>query len=103
MRSAADGLKPALGECPFARPRVRVVANVDAEYHTNPDSIRQSLYRQVINPVRWQQCVERLIADGCSAGWEIGPNKVLSGLMRKIDRKVKMTPVGKASDIETAG
>ena len=103
MRSAADGLKPVLDECAFARPKVRVVANVDAKYHTDADSIRQSLYRQVINPVRWQQCVERLIGDGCGAGWEIGPNRVLSGLMRKIDRRVKMTPVGKASDIETVG
>ena len=77
------------------------IANVNAEYHTDPASIRDWLYRQVFNPVRWQACVERLIADGCEAAWEIGPNKVLSGLLRKIDRTVPMTLVGKASDLET--
>lgn len=102
MRSAAEGLKPALESCEFKSPRVRVIANVNAEYHSDPASIRDSLYRQVFNPVRWQACVQRLIADGCGAAWEIGPNKVLSGLMRKIDRNVKMTQVSKASDFENA-
>ena len=101
MRSAAEGLKPALDACQFSAPKLPVIANVNAEYHTDPASIRDSLYRQVFNPVRWQSCVERLIADGCDAAWEIGPNKVLSGLMRKIDRNVKMTRVGKVSDLET--
>ena len=102
MRSAADGLKPALAECEIKVPQPRVIANVNAEYHTDPDEIRDSLYNQVFNPVRWQGCVERLIGDGCDVFWEIGPNRVLTGLMRKIDRKVKMINISSADRLVAA-
>jgi [acyl-carrier-protein] S-malonyltransferase len=99
MRPAADGLKPALQACDVKPPQRPVVANVDAEYHRDPAAIRDSLYRQVFNPVRWEACVRRLIADGCDATFEVGPGKVLTGLMRKIDRSVKATSIGAASDL----
>ncbi|MGE0481076.1 MAG: ACP S-malonyltransferase [Phycisphaerae bacterium] len=102
MRSAADELRPALAAAPIVAPRVRVVANVDASYHGDPDAIRESLYRQVFNPVRWQACVERLIADGCGPFWEIGPNRVLMGLLRKIDRTAKCRNVGVVRDVAPA-
>lgn len=89
MRSAADGLKPHLEDCEFRKPLCRVIANVDADYHADPRQMRDSLYRQIFNPVRWQACVERLIADGCDLFWEVGPNRVLTGLMRKIDRTAR--------------
>jgi [acyl-carrier-protein] S-malonyltransferase len=100
MRSAADGLRPALAQCGLKRPRVPVVANVDATYHGDPDAIRDSLYRQVFNPVRWARCVERLIRDGCTHFWEIGPNRVLAGLLRKIDRSVESTNIGTAAELK---
>lgn len=100
MRSAADGLRPVLEACDIQPPRVRVIANVDAGYHTDAASIRDSLYRQVFNPVRWQACVERLITDGCSACWEFGPKRVLAGMMRRIDRSVKVRNVATAADLE---
>ena len=99
MRSAAEGLRPALASCEFARPRVRVIANVDAEYHAGPDEIRAALYRQVTDPVRWQGCVERLIADGCTDFWEVGPNRHLTGMMRKINRSAKTTNISTAADL----
>lgn len=99
MREAADALRETLEATEFTAPKMRVVANVDAEYHRDPAGIRESLYRQVFNPVRWQACVERLIADGAQAFWEIGPNRVLTGLNRKIDRKVNTTNVSKAADL----
>ncbi len=99
MRPAADGLRPVLAEAKFSAPAVRVVANVDAAYHTTPDAIRESLYRQVFNPVRWQGCVERLIADGVSEYHEIGPNRVLFGLMRKINRNVRCINLSTAADL----
>ena len=102
MRSAAEGLRPTLESCALSAPRMRVVANVDGEYHRDPVSIRESLYRQVVNPVRWQACVQRLIADGCETFWEIGPNRVLSGLMRKIDRKVKVINLSSADRLAAA-
>lgn len=102
MCPAAEGLKPALEACSLAAPRVRVVANVDGEYHRDPDSIRESLYRQVINPVRWQACVERMIADGCGAFWEIGPNRHLTGMMRKINRGMKAINISTAESLSAA-
>ena len=75
MRGAADGLRPMLEQSEFRKPTVRVIANVDATYHEKPEAIRESLYKQVFNPVRWQACVERLIAEGCDLFWEVGPNR----------------------------
>jgi [acyl-carrier-protein] S-malonyltransferase len=99
MRPAGDALRETLAATDFQRPPVRVVANVDAQYHTDAGAIRESLYRQVFNPVRWQVCVERLIADGCTCFWEVGPKRVLTGLMRKISRNAKTTSVSRAADL----
>jgi [acyl-carrier-protein] S-malonyltransferase len=99
MRPAAEELRQTLAATEFVPPRVRVIANVNADYHSGPDDIRSSLYRQVFNPVRWQECVQRLIADGCGEFWEIGPKRVLAGLMRKIDRNAKAVNIGKAADL----
>lgn len=98
MQPAADGLRPALDASAFTTPRIPVISNVDAEYHRDPATTRETLYRQVINPVRWQACVARLIADGCGEFWEIGPNRHLTGMMRKIDRAAKAVNV---SDLES--
>lgn len=102
MRPAAEGLRPALGDTAFDKPAVPVIANVNAEYHGGAASIRELLYQQVISPVRWQACVERLIADGCAAFWEVGPNRHLTGMMRKINRKMKTVSVGTAGDLKPA-
>ncbi|MFO0837338.1 MAG: ACP S-malonyltransferase [Phycisphaerae bacterium] len=102
MREAAEGLRPALEAAKIRTPDVRVIANVDAEYHASPAGIRESLYRQVFNPVRWQACVERLRSDGIATFWEIGPNRVLTGLMRKIDRAAKVTNVSTLADLTPA-
>ena len=102
MRPAAEGLRPVLAACTFRSPKIRVIANVDAAYHDEPAAIRESLYRQVVNPVRWQACVARLIADGCTDFREVGPNRHLTGMMRKIDRSVRMTNVSTAADVRPA-
>ncbi|MGD8450666.1 MAG: ACP S-malonyltransferase [Phycisphaerae bacterium] len=99
MRPAAEALRETLAASEFQTPRVRVITNVNAEYHGDPASIRDALYQQVFNPVRWHACVERLVADGCDAFWEVGPKRVLAGLMRKINRQVKTSNVGKLSDL----
>lgn len=99
MRPAAEAFKPALAAANFQKPQTRVACNVNAQYHTEPAAIRDLLYQQVFNPVRWQMCVERMIADGCAAFYEVGPNKVLMGLNRKINRNVKTTNIGTAADL----
>jgi [acyl-carrier-protein] S-malonyltransferase len=99
MRPAADQFKETLAATAITTPQTPVIANVNARYHTDPDAIRQSLYQQIFQPVRWQACVERLIADGCATFIEIGPNKVLTGLMRKIDRNPKAINLSAAGDL----
>lgn len=102
MQPAAEGLRQALAACEIRTPTTRVISNVTAEYHAAPDSIRELLYHQVISPVRWQACVERLIADGCQEFFEIGPNRHLTGMMRKIDRKQKTTNISTLGDVRAA-
>ena len=102
MKPAADQFRVALDACEFKPARRPVIANVDAEYHRDAAAMRNSLYSQVFNPVRWQMCVERLVADGCTTFWEVGPNRVLTGLNRKINRTVKTINVSKAADLTTA-
>jgi [acyl-carrier-protein] S-malonyltransferase len=99
MRSAADGLRATLAPLRLEKPRIRVVANLDADYHGDPPAIRDSLARLAYSPVRWQACMERLIADGCDAFWEVGPGRVLTSLMRKISRKTKITNISTAADL----
>lgn len=88
MESAAAGLASVLKETPFSRPSLPVVANVDGLYHADAAGIRQSLYQQVTQPVLWQKCIERIIQDGVDVVVEVGPGRVLTGLMRKIDRGI---------------
>jgi len=99
MQSAADGLGEALAEAQIESPRMPVCRNVDGKYHEHPDSIRQALYNQVVQPVRWQRCIERMIADGFDHFVEIGPGRVLTGLMKKINRKVSITNISSARDV----
>lgn len=99
MKPAADEFRAALDDVKLARPRIRVLANVDAGIHAEPGAIRDSLYQQIFNPVRWQACVQRLIAEGSAEFWEIGPGRVLAGFLRRIDRKAKITNISTAADL----
>jgi [acyl-carrier-protein] S-malonyltransferase len=102
MQSAADGLGDVLERTAFSPPALPVIANVDCEYHRDAAAIRGSLRRQVTEPVLWQRCVERMIADGVERFVEIGPGRVLTGLMRKIDRRKTALNVSTAEAIAEA-
>lgn len=93
MEPAARGLEQELRRTTIRPPRVRVVANVHAAFHEDASSIRSALCRQLVEPVLWQPCMERLRAEGVETFVEIGPGKVLTGLMRKIDRTVRSVNV----------
>ncbi len=69
-------------------PRIPVWSNVDAQPHTSPSEIRQLLIRQVIRPVLWEQTMRNLLAAGLDCFYEIGPGRVLAGLMKRVQRKV---------------
>lgn len=102
MQNAADALRGELDKANITAPRVKVISNVTCAYHTDPASIRELLVQQVVSPVRWQGCCERLIADGFTEFTEVGPNKVLLGLMRKINRAAKVTNISTAAALTAA-
>jgi [acyl-carrier-protein] S-malonyltransferase len=99
MAPAAQGLEAVLKETGVSLPRIPVLANVNAGYHGDADAVRESLRMQVTHPVRWQLCVERMIADGAERFVEIGPGRVLTGLMRKINRSVETLNVSTADTV----
>ena len=93
MKPAEDRLAPELRALSASDPRIPVVANVDAEPKTTAAGAIEALIRQVSAPVRWEQVVRRLVADGVTTFVELGPGTVLSGLIRKIDRSVAVLNV----------
>jgi [acyl-carrier-protein] S-malonyltransferase len=85
MRSAAEKLREALAMVALRVPSLDLVNNVDASVETDPQRIRDALYRQAFGPVRWVECVQALKARGLSDVVECGPGKVLAGMVSRID------------------
>ena len=100
MATAALGLKDALEKAEIRAGRIGVVSNVSADYHASPGSVRSLLQEQVTRPVRWQASIERLISDGFGRFAEVGPGRVLTGLMRKIDRAAATMNFSTAASLE---
>lgn len=96
MESACVKLEAALQNIPLLTPRIPVVSNVDAGTHTDAEEIRRLLVRQVVQPVQWEKSVRWLIAQGTTQFYEVGPGKVLKGLLKRIDRKLECVSVGEA-------
>jgi len=88
MRPAVQRLSAALADVPMARPAIPVVSNVDAQSHDDPEEIRQLLIQQVVSPVRWEDSMRLLLQRGFDQFYEVGPGRVLRGLLKRIDRKV---------------
>ena len=86
MQPAQDRLAELLRATKFASPRIPVAVNIDAQLVTDAEQLRDALIRQVTGTVRWVESVRLLIAQGPAAFVEVGPGKVLGGLMRQIDR-----------------
>ncbi|MHC5163712.1 MAG: ACP S-malonyltransferase [Planctomycetota bacterium] len=98
---AAEELSQALADCPIkAALEIRVIANINAEYYTDADSIRYGLIKQLVQPILWQKCMEKLLAEGVEDFYEIGPGRVLTGLMRRIHRRTKVTNISSAESLQ---
>lgn len=80
---------------------VPYITNVTADYVTDPSQVKELLKKQISSSVRWQQSVERMIADGVEAFIEIGPKKSLCGFMKRIDKTVPAYHVDKVTDLES--
>jgi [acyl-carrier-protein] S-malonyltransferase len=87
MQSAVAKLADALADVPMKRPEIPVISNVDAVPHDDPEEIRDILVKQVVSPVRWEDSMRYLLNDGYKQFYEIGPGRVLRGLLRRIDRE----------------
>jgi len=100
MQSAVDGMAEILPTVAFRDPTVPIIANVTAQPLTTGEAVRSELLDQLRNGVQWQRSVEYMLGQGVTGIIEIGPGRVLTGLMRRIDRETETMNIGTADDIK---
>lgn len=100
MKSAEDELQKVLNETPFYNARFPVYANVTAKPVKDKDEIKKLLFQQVTAPVRWEETIKNMIEDGITEFYEIGPGKVLQGLVKRINSDVLTFGIDKFEDVE---
>ncbi len=101
MSSAAEALKEALSDCEISEPlKIKTIANIKAEYYESSPEVAEGLIKQLTCPILWQQCMERLLTDGVEKFYEIGPGRVMTGLMRRINRKIKVVNISSLQSIK---
>jgi [acyl-carrier-protein] S-malonyltransferase len=89
MKPADEALAASLKDVAIRAPRIPVWSNVDAQSHSDPEEIRDLLVRQVVQPVQWEQTIRNLLAAGFGKFYEIGPGRVLAGLLKRVMRKAE--------------
>jgi [acyl-carrier-protein] S-malonyltransferase len=102
MKPAEERLAPDLRQLSTSTPKFPVIANVDAEPKRDPRAAIDALIRQVSSPVRWEQVVKRLAAEGATTFVELGPGSVLAGLIKKIDRTVRVMSIEDEAGLDAA-
>jgi [acyl-carrier-protein] S-malonyltransferase len=102
MRDAAIQLGEVMAALPWQLPDRPVVQNADARAHETLQDIRDALVRQLYLPVRWTECVQALAGHGASHVVECGPGKVLTGLVKRIDKTLDARAIGAPADFESA-
>jgi len=101
MSSAANALAKALADTEITEPsQTRIIANINAEYYPSSEKIKEGLVKQLTCPILWQKCMERLLDDGVESFYEIGPGRVLTGLMKRINRKINVVNVSNLKAIK---
>jgi [acyl-carrier-protein] S-malonyltransferase len=93
MRPADQRCAEALAGVPMHRPKIQVVFNVDAQPHDDPEEIRRLMIKQILHPVQWEASMRLLLEQGFDQFYEVGPGRVLRGLLRRIERKVACSNV----------
>jgi [acyl-carrier-protein] S-malonyltransferase len=88
MSTAVERLKAALAGVQMSPPKLPVISNVDARPHKDPEELRALLIRQVVQPVRWEDSMRHLLDEGVDQFYEVGPGRVLRGLLKRINRNV---------------
>ena len=93
MKPADEQLAEVLNGAAISPPRIPVYSNVDAAPHSDPDDLRRTLVAQVLHGVRWEDSMRRMRAEGFDTFYEIGPGRVLTSLLKRIDRKTPCTNI----------
>jgi [acyl-carrier-protein] S-malonyltransferase len=99
MQSAKDHLKDALDKTEIRNAKIPVYVNFSAKPVTNADEIRTALFEQVTSPVRWEETIVAMISDGAASFIEVGPGKVLQGLVKRIAANAEISGFDKAAEI----
>jgi [acyl-carrier-protein] S-malonyltransferase len=102
MKPAADRLAAELDRVAVSAPRIRIVRNVDGGVTTAADEVKPFLVQQVASPVRWTDCTQRLSREGATAFLEVGPGRVLTGLLKRILDGVRGHAVEDPASLEKA-
>lgn len=89
MEAAVEPLTQALAKVSLRPPRLPIISNVDASPQTDPERIRSLLVRQVVQPVRWENSIRYMLGQGIDTFYEVGPGRVLRGLLKRIDRSAQ--------------
>ena len=98
MTKATQEMKDIILETEFKQPKINIISNVDARPQNQPEIIKNLLIQQIEKPVKWRESVNYMINSGVKKFLEIGPGKVLSGLIKRIDRNVKLNQVNNLND-----
>ncbi|MEE9451936.1 MAG: ACP S-malonyltransferase [Gammaproteobacteria bacterium] len=102
LEPAAKEFAHYLEKTPFKVPQFAVISNVDVVLHRHPDDIRASLVKQLYNPVRWLETIQQMVAQDIEVMIEYGPGRVLTGLNKRIDRKIKSFSVHDSQNLQQA-
>ena len=100
MSSATEIMKQEINQSNFIHPKNTIISNVTSLETTEPNQIKELLIKQIENPVRWRESVIYMINKGVTKFVEIGPGKVLSGLVKRIDRSVNIVSINELDDLQ---
>jgi len=100
MQPAVDGMVEIIATLSFSQPTVPIIGNTTAQPLVTAEAVKQELLTQLCNCVQWQRSVEYMVGDGVSTFIELGPGKVLAGLIKRIDKNVKILNIGDAEAIK---
>lgn len=103
MQPAVDGMSEIIATLHFSDPAIPIIGNTTAQPLTTAEAVKEELIRQLYNCVQWQHSIEYMINDGVTTFIEIGPGKVLSGLIKRIDKDVKTLNIGDAQAVRSLG
>ena len=102
MQSGADRMHGELARVPFNTPRATVYSNVTAAPHTDPDNIKKLLVDQIVKPVRWEQTMQQVAPVEGARFVELAPGRVLTGLLKKINRRLPVESFASAEALNAA-